>query len=208
MTMTLLSPEHSVVVSRERRARVVVLASGSGSNFAALADAAADGSAPFAVRGLIYNVAGAGVAARASARGIPARLIAHQGFRSREEFDDAVVAGLRELEAEWVAMAGWMRIATTRLLGAFAGRILNLHPSLLPSFRGLRAVEQALAAGVKISGCTVHAVVPAVDEGPIVGQAAVPVLEGDDAASLGARIHAAEHLLYPVALARAIAAAG
>lgn len=187
--------------------RLAVLASGSGSNFAAIADAAASGGMPYAVCGLVYNVPGAYVATRAAERGIPARLCEHRGRRSREEFDAAVVEELRALGAEWVAMAGWMRIATPVLLDAFADRVLNLHPSLLPSFKGLHAVEQALAAGVKISGCTVHVVRPAVDDGPIVAQAAVPVLAGDDPASLVARIHAAEHVLYPRAIAVAIAAA-
>ncbi|MCA9638252.1 MAG: phosphoribosylglycinamide formyltransferase [Myxococcales bacterium] len=187
--------------------RLGILASGSGSNFAAIADAAAAGGAPYRIAGLVYNNPGAYVATRASERGIPARLVDHRGFGGREEFDAAVVEALRAMEVEWVAMAGWMRICTPVLLDAFADRVLNLHPSLLPSFRGLRAVEQALAAGVTISGCTVHLVRPAVDDGPIIAQAAVPVLAGDDADALHQRIHAAEHALYPRAIALAISQA-
>ena len=203
----LLSPEGAPPPIAGPPARVAVLASGSGSNFAAIADAAARGEVPYTVCGLVYNVAGARVAARAEARGIAARLVSHRGFGSREAFDAAVVAALDELGAEWVAMAGWMRICTPVLLDAFPDRVLNLHPSLLPSFRGMRAVEQALAAGARITGCTVHLVRPAVDDGPIVAQAAVPVVDGDDAEALAGRIHAAEHALYPRAIARAIAAA-
>lgn len=204
----LLSPAERPLVAPRSPVPLAILASGSGSNFAAIADAAADGDRTYAIVGVVCNVPGARVLERAADRGIPTRLIEHRAFPTREAFDAAVVGALRELGAAWVAMAGWMRIATPTLLDAFSGRILNIHPSLLPAFRGMHAVEQAIAAGVRIAGCTVHVVRPAVDDGPIVGQAAVPVVDGDDAASLHQRIHAAEHALYPLAIERAIAAAG
>ena len=183
--------------------RLGVLASGSGSNFAAIADAVAAGGMPYTIAGLVYNRRQAFAATRAAERGISAELVDHRG-RSREEFDAVVVEALRAMGAEWVAMAGWMRIATPVLLDAFVDRVLNLHPSILPSFRGMRAVEQALEAGVKLSGCTVHIVRPAVDDGPIIAQAAVPILAGDTSESLHQRIHEAEHVLYPRAIAQAI----
>ncbi|MEZ4379797.1 MAG: phosphoribosylglycinamide formyltransferase [Nannocystaceae bacterium] len=186
--------------------RLGVLASGSGSNFAAIADAVAAGGMPYAIAGLVYNRRDAYAAERAAKRGIRAQLVSHRG-RDREAFDADVVAALRAMEVEWVAMAGWMRIATPVLLDAFPDRVLNLHPSLLPSFRGMRAVDQALAAGVKITGCTVHVVRPAVDDGPIIAQAAVPIAAGDSSEALHQRIHAAEHVLYPQAIAQAIVAA-
>ncbi|MEZ4450244.1 MAG: phosphoribosylglycinamide formyltransferase [Nannocystaceae bacterium] len=202
----LLSPAERPPLTAAAPVRLGILASGSGSNFAAIADAAAAGDRNFTVVGVVCNVPGARVLERAADRGIPTRLVEHRAFASREAFDAAVAAALRELGAAWVAMAGWMRIATPTLLGAFPDRILNIHPSLLPAFRGMHAVEQALAAGVRIAGCTVHVVRPAVDDGPIVGQAAVPVLDGDTADALHQRIHAAEHALYPLAIERALAA--
>lgn len=203
----LLSPAARPPASADAPARLAILASGSGSNFAAIADAAAAGDRRYRVVGLVCNVREARVIERAAARGIPRRLCEHRAFPTREAFDVAVAAALRELGAEWVAMAGWMRIATPTLLGAFPERILNIHPSLLPAFRGMHAAAQAIAAGVKIAGCTVHVVRPAVDDGPIIAQAAVPVLAGDTAEALQERIHAAEHALYPLAIDLAIAGA-
>jgi len=199
----LIAPEIDPPPWSAPRVRLGVLASGSGSNFAAIADAAADPGSPYTVAGLVYNRRRAYAATRAEKRGIAAHLVDHRGLE-REEFDAAVVAALRSMEIEWVAMAGWMRIATPVLLDAFPDRVVNLHPSLLPSFRGMRAVEQALEAGVKISGCTVHIVRPAVDDGPIIAQAAVPVIDGDTSETLHQRIHRAEHVLYPRAIVRAI----
>jgi phosphoribosylglycinamide formyltransferase-1 len=111
------------------------------------------------------------------------------------------VDGLKAADVQWVIMAGWMRIVTPVLINAFPNRILNIHPSLLPSFRGIRAVEQALAAGVKVTGCTVHLVVPEVDAGEIIMQAVVPVLPNDTAETLQQRIHRQEHVIYPQAIA-------
>jgi len=114
------------------------------------------------------------------------------------------VAALRAAQVDWVIMAGWMRIVTPVLINAFPQRIINLHPSLLPSFKGIRAIEQALAAGVKVTGCTVHLVVPEVDSGPILMQAAVPILPGDSPESLHQRIQVQEHRILPAAIAQAI----
>ncbi len=203
----LVAPEMNVRPWTRPPVRLGVLASGSGSNFAAIADAAAAASMPYEVVGLVHNKRRAHAAKRAVKRGIQATLVEHRG-KSREFFDAQVVAALRAMEVEWVAMAGWMRIVTPVLLDAFPDRVLNLHPSLLPSFRGMRAVEQALELGVKITGCSVHIVRPAVDDGPIIAQAAVPVVAGDTSESLHQRIHEAEHVLYPQAIAQAIMGAG
>ena len=201
--MALISPTESAPVP-ERPARFAVLASGSGSNFEAICEAAADGRAPIDVCGLVYNNPDARVADRAARLGVPATLVNHRDFDSRTSFDAAVVEALRAFEVDWVAMAGWMRIATEVLLSAFPDRILNIHPSLLPAFRGLNAVEQAVAAGVRVTGCTVHIVRPAVDDGPIIAQAAVPIDPDENLATILERIHEAEHQLYPHAIAHAV----
>jgi len=200
----LYSPSDIEPPIADRRVRVGVLASGSGSNFEAIAEAVAIGRLPVEIPVLVCNNPGAFALERAASRNIEGVLLDHRAFGSRRAHDEAVVRALRERDVEWVVMAGWMRIATDALLDAYAGRILNIHPSLLPAFRGLHAVEQALEAGVKISGCTVHIVTASLDDGPIIAQAAVPVLEGDDAATLHARIHEAEHVLYPRAIGLAL----
>lgn len=202
--MALISPSQPPTDSGPGGARLAILASGNGSNFAAIEAAVARGALDVEICGLVYNNPDAYVAERAREHGIAATLVDHRQFGSRTEHDAAVVEALRGFGAEWVVMAGWMRIATDVLLAAFPDRILNIHPSLLPAFRGLHAVEQAIDAGVKISGCTVHIVRPAVDDGPIIAQAAVAVEPDDDAARLHERIHIAEHELYPRAIALAI----
>jgi phosphoribosylglycinamide formyltransferase 1 len=156
-----------------------------------------------AVELLIYNNPGAPVADRAATFGIPTQLLNHRDFATREDLDSAIVAQLQNAGVEWVVMAGWMRIVTPVLINAFADRLLNIHPSLLPSFRGMRAVEQAIEAGVKVTGCTVHLVVPEVDAGRIIMQAAVPVLPEDTVETLQERIHQQEHVIYPLAIALA-----
>ena len=183
--------------------RIGVMASGSGSNFEAIAAAIAQGSLNAQLVLLIYNNPGAKVLERAQRLGVPSVLLDHRQFENREALDDAIVAALREAGANWVVMAGWMRRVTQRLISAFPQRILNIHPSLLPSFPGVRAVEQALAAGVKIAGCSVHHVELVVDSGPIVMQAAVPVLPDDTVESLPARIPVQEHRIFPLAIALA-----
>jgi phosphoribosylglycinamide formyltransferase 1 len=181
--------------------RLGIMASGAGSNFSAIAQAIADRQLHAQIQTVIYNNPGAGVVDRAAQFGIPHQLFDHRQFASREALDATIVAALQAADVDWVIMAGWMRIVTPVLINAFPDRLLNIHPSLLPSFRGIRAVEQALAAGVKVTGCTVHLVVPEVDAGAIIMQAAVPVLPDDTAASLQQRIHAQEHVIYPQAIA-------
>ncbi len=187
--------------------RLGILASGSGTNFEAIAAACAQGQIPAQIAVVIYNNPGAMVADRATRLGIPAVLLDHRQFDSREALDDALIAALRQAQVDWVVMAGWMRRVTQVLIDAFPRRILNIHPSLLPSFPGLKAVDQAIAAGVKIAGCTVHYVELAVDSGPIVMQAAVPVLADDTVATLQARIQQQEHQIFPAAIALAIQSA-
>ena len=183
-----------------RRLRLGVMASGSGSNFEAVALACRHGQLAAAVALLVVNNAGCGASARAERLGIPCQLYDHRTFGSREALDQALIASFRAAEVDLVVMAGWMRIVTPALIGAFPERLVNIHPSLLPSFRGMDAVGQALAAGVTLAGCTAHLVSEEVDAGQILVQAAVPVLEGDDHASLSARIHNQEHRILPLAV--------
>lgn len=180
-----------------------ILASGSGSNFEAVAGAIAKKQLNAQIKLLIYNNPGAGVQQRAARWEIPAFLLDHRHYQSRQALDRDIVKLLQQHEVEWVVMAGWMRVVTSVLLDAFRGRVINIHPSLLPSFKGIRAVEQALAAGVKITGCTVHLVTPEVDSGTIILQAAVPVLADDTVESLHQRIQTQEHLILPAAIALA-----
>jgi phosphoribosylglycinamide formyltransferase-1 len=181
--------------------RIGVLASGSGSNLQAILDACAARAIPAQVAVVICNVADAKALQRAKAAGVPSLLLPHHKAASREDYDREVVAALRKSAIDLVCLAGFMRLITPVLLGAFENRILNIHPSLLPAFPGLHAVRQALTAGVRISGCTVHVVDEGTDTGPIVIQAAVPVLDGDTEETLAARILAQEHRCYPRAIA-------
>ena len=151
------------------------------------------------------NRPGARPLERARAAGVPALTIPHKDFASREAFDRALVSALREANVNWVVLAGFMRVLTPEFLSAFQGRIINIHPSLLPSFPGVEATKQALDYGVKLTGCTVHFVDQGVDSGKIIAQRAVPVEPGDGLSSLGARVHAAEHELF-VHVLREIAA--
>jgi phosphoribosylglycinamide formyltransferase-1 len=180
-----------------------VMASGSGSNFEAIAVAIAQKQLNAEVKLLIYNNPEATVIERAERHRVPHVLLNHRHYSSREALDEEIVKHFRQAGVEWVIMAGWMRIVTPVLLEAFSQRVLNIHPSLLPNFRGVRAIEQALAAGVKVSGCTVHYAEAAVDSGPIVAQAVVPVLANDTATTLHARIQTQEHRLFPLAIALA-----
>jgi phosphoribosylglycinamide formyltransferase-1 len=180
-----------------------VMASGSGSNFEAIAQAIADRTLNAQIQVVIYNNPGAKVVARADRWQVPTVLLNHREFPSREALDTTIIETLHQYGVEWVIMAGWMRLVTPLLIDAFPNRILNIHPSLLPSFKGVHAVEQAVAAGVKITGCTVHYVVPEVDSGSIIMQAAVPVLPDDTTETLQARIQVQEHRLFPQAIALA-----
>ena len=180
-----------------------MLGSGKGSNFVAIADACAAGAVPAEVAVVLSDVAGAGILARAHERGIPARFLPPGKFRTKldEEAERDYVAALRAADVDLVVLAGFMRVLKDAFLQAFAGRIVNIHPSLLPSFPGLAAWEQALAHGVRVTGCTVHFVDAGVDSGPIIGQQTVPVLDDDTTETLHQRIHAAEHALYPQCVA-------
>jgi phosphoribosylglycinamide formyltransferase-1 len=181
--------------------RVGILISGRGSNMMALVQAARGEDYPAEIVAIVSNRPDAAGLAWAEARGLPARAIDHKGFGSREAFDEAVHAALVEAGVELVALAGFMRIQCAGFVEKWKGRQLNIHPSLLPSFKGLNPHERALEAGVKISGCTVHFVTEETDGGPIVAQAAVPVLDADTPLTLEARVLQAEHRLYPHALA-------
>lgn len=176
------------------------MASGNGSNFEALVQACQRGDLAAEVVMLVVNTPGCGAVARAERLGIPWCLHDHRRFDSREALDHALIQTFRSVQADLVVMAGWMRIVTQVLIDAFPERLVNIHPSLLPSFRGARAVEQALAAGVCLTGCTAHLVNLEVDGGPILVQAAVPVSRDDDARSLAARIHEQEHRVLPLAV--------
>jgi phosphoribosylglycinamide formyltransferase 1 len=186
--------------------RLGILASGSGSNFEAIAQSIALGHLQAEIPLVIYNNPGATVVARADRWGVPTVLLNHRDFAQREDLDRAIAHTLQQYQVQWVIMAGWMRIVTPILIEAFPQRLINIHPSLLPSFKGTKAVEQALAAGVKITGCTVHLVVPEVDSGPILMQAAVPIFPHDTPATLHQRIQVQEHRIFPAAIAAAIAA--
>jgi phosphoribosylglycinamide formyltransferase-1 len=180
--------------------RVAVLASGSGSNLQAILDACAARRIPAEVAVVVCNIPGARALQRAEAAGVPAVLVPHQRFASREDYDREVISVLQRHRVELVCLAGFMRLITPVLLQSFENKILNIHPSLLPSFPGLHAVRQALAAGVRVSGCTVHVVDEGTDSGPILVQAAVPVLDADTEETLAARILVQEHRCYPRAI--------
>ncbi|MBS7813188.1 phosphoribosylglycinamide formyltransferase [Roseococcus sp. XZZS9] len=180
--------------------RVAILISGRGSNMGALLEAAERPAYPATIALVLSNKAEAAGLQRAAAAGIPTAVVSSKG-RTRPEFEAEVNAALAQHRIEIVALAGFMRVLTEEFVGHWQGRMLNIHPSLLPSFPGLDTHARALEAGVRLHGCTVHLVTPGVDEGPIVAQAAVPVLEGDTEASLGDRVLAQEHRLYPAALA-------
>lgn len=182
-----------------------IMASGNGSNFEAVAEAIASKRLNAQIQAVIYNNPGAKVAARAERWGVPSILLNHRDYQKREDLDAKIVETFRQFGVEWIIMAGWMRIVTRVLIDAFAMRAINIHPSLLPSFRGVNAVEQALASGVKITGCTVHLVVPEVDSGPVLMQAAVPILPNDTLDTLHARIQVQEHIILPRAIALAAA---
>jgi phosphoribosylglycinamide formyltransferase 1 len=186
--------------------RLGVLVSGNGSNLQAILDAIARAELAATVEIVISNVAGARALARAEAAGVRALALPHRQFPSRDAFDARVLEELRQAGVEWVVLAGFMRLLTPGFLAAYRHRIINIHPALLPSFPGTHAIEQALAYGVKVTGCTVHLVDDgAVDGGPVIDQRVVPIEADDTLHTLEPRIHAAEHGLY-VDVLRAIAA--
>ena len=181
--------------------RVAVLISGAGSNMQALARAAAQPGYPADIRLVVSNRSDAPGLALAAAQGIEALAIGHEPYgRNREAHEREIQSALDHHGIELVCLAGYMRLLTPYLVRAWSGRMLNIHPSLLPSFPGLHTHARALEAGVKLHGCTVHQVTQAMDEGPIIAQAAVPVLAGDTASTLADRVLEQEHRLYPIAL--------
>jgi phosphoribosylglycinamide formyltransferase 1 len=177
-----------------------MMASGSGSNFEAVARSIEDGRLNARIAVLIYNRPEIKAIERAQSRGIPAIFLDHRRYPTREDLDREIVKTLQAHQVECVVMAGWMRVITQVPIDAFPNRVINIHPSLLPSFPGIRAIEQALAAGVKITGCTVHLVSLEVDSGPILVQSAVPVLADDTAETLHARVQIQEHKILPQAI--------
>jgi phosphoribosylglycinamide formyltransferase-1 len=179
---------------------VAILISGRGSNMMALVEAARDGDYPAEIVTVISSRPEAPGLAWARSQGLPALAIDHKAYASREAFDAAIGNALGEAGAEFVALAGFMRIQSPGFVRKWLGRQLNIHPSLLPLFKGLHPQRQALQAGVRISGCSVHFVTEEMDAGPIVAQAAVAVHEGDTEDALAERILIAEHRLYPQAL--------
>lgn len=198
---SLISPDvHSYQVSSTQPLKLGIMASGNGSNFEVIAQAIADGKINAQIQVLIYNNPGAKAAARAEKWGVEAVLLNHRDYKNREKFDNQIVQTLQHYDVAFVVMAGWMRLVTQVLIDAFPHRMINIHPSLLPSFKGVQAVEQALAAKVKITGCTVHLVSLEVDSGEILIQAAVPVLPDDTSETLHARIQVQEHLILPMAI--------
>jgi phosphoribosylglycinamide formyltransferase-1 len=177
-----------------------VLVSGSGTNLQAILDAVAAGTLDAEVAVVISNVASAKALDRARSAGVPAVVVDHKAFADRASFDAAVVEALRARGVECVVLAGFMRLVTPVLLDAFPHRVVNVHPALLPAFPGVHAQRQALAYGVRVSGCTVHLVDAGMDTGPILAQATVPVLDDDDEGALQQRILAKEHELLPEVL--------
>lgn len=180
--------------------RVAVLISGRGSNLQALIDACADPAFPAEIRLVISNEPGAQGLVHAERARIPTRVIPHKQFPDRAGFDAVLDRALGEAGIELVCLAGFMRILSDAFVERWRDRMINIHPSLLPAFKGLKTHERVLAAGVRFTGCTVHFVRPAMDEGPIIVQSAVAVLPGDDAARLAERVLAEEHKIYALAL--------
>lgn len=181
--------------------RIGILISGRGSNMAAIVAAAKDPAYPATIGCVLSNRPDAKGLETAAAHGIPALCVDHKSFAAREDFEDALNRHLDEHDIDFVVLAGFMRVLTDRFIGHWDGKLINIHPSLLPSYRGLHTHERALADGVKLHGCTVHFVVPELDAGPIIAQAAVPVLGEDTPDTLAARVLAVENTLYPLVIA-------
>ena len=183
-----------------KKVRTAILISGRGSNMQALVEAAQTDDYPAEIVLIASNRPDAAGLDWAKARGLPTLAIDHKNYANREAFEEVLQKALASAKTELVALAGFMRLMTADFVEHWRDRMINIHPSLLPNFKGLHTHERALDAGVKIAGCTVHFVRPKMDEGPIIGQAAVPVLSGDDPDTLAARVLAAEHRLYPASL--------
>ena len=182
------------------RLKVAVLISGRGSNLQALIDACADPRFPAEIVLVLSNEPDVEGLERARRAGIPIRIISHRAFPDRAAFEGALDQALRDAGSELACLAGFMRLLGAAFVEVWRDRLINIHPSLLPAFKGLNTHERALTAGVRFTGCTVHFVRPAMDNGPIIVQAVVPVLPDDDADRLARRVLAAEHRAYPLAL--------
>ncbi|MDN7025228.1 phosphoribosylglycinamide formyltransferase [Methanoculleus sp. FWC-SCC1] len=180
--------------------RIAVLASGRGSNFQAVIDGIASGYIPAVCVGLITDNPGAYAIERAKRAGIPVTVVDFRSFAGKQAYEDALLAAMQESGANLFVLAGYMRILGAGIVHAFSGRMMNIHPALLPAFSGLHAQRQAVEYGVKVSGCTVHLVDEGMDSGPIVLQRCVPVLEGDDEHTLAERILGEEHRALPEAV--------
>ncbi|GAA3077604.1 phosphoribosylglycinamide formyltransferase [Rhizobium viscosum] len=182
------------------RKRTVVFISGGGSNMMALVQAAKSADYPAEIVGVISDKADAGGLAKAAAEGIATFAFVRKDYASKDEHEAAILAALDELAPDIICLAGYMRLLSSAFIQRHEGRIINIHPSLLPLFPGLHTHQRAIDAGMRIAGCTVHFVTEGMDEGPAIGQAAVPVLAGDTAESLAGRVLTIEHQLYPQAL--------
>jgi len=187
------------------RRRTAILISGRGTNMAALIEAARDPSYPAEIAVVISNIASAKGLEIAEAAGIKTLAISNKYYSTKTVFEEQILKALSESRIELICLAGFMRVLSASFISHFEGRILNIHPSLLPAYRGLDTHKRALADGVKDHGCTVHFVVPELDAGPIIAQAIVPVLDGDTEETLSARVLIAENRLYPEALAKVAA---
>jgi len=182
------------------KARLVVLASGNGSNFQAIIDACESGRLDAEIVLLVVNRPGAYALERAAQHGIPGRLIDHKAYADRESFDKALADAVDEARPDWVIMAGFMRILTDAFVERFRGRLINIHPSLLPKYPGMDTHARALEAGDRQHGATVHFVTPTVDDGPPIVQGRLEIFDNDDVAALKQRIHGIEHRIYPLAI--------
>ena len=184
------------------KARVAVLISGRGSNMLALVEAARDASYPAEIACVVSNQADAAGLDFAAANGIKTKLIGHKAHPTHEAFEAALDLHLRSMNIDIIACAGFMRVLTAGFISGWAGRMINIHPSLLPAYKGLHTHERAIADGASIHGCSVHQLTAELDAGPVILQAEVPVLLGDSPATLAARVLQQEHRIYPLALAQ------
>ena len=183
-----------------QKARLVVLASGNGSNFQAIIDACESGRLDAEIVLLVVNRPGAYALERAAKHGIPSQLIDHKAYADREAFDAAMAEAIDEVRPDWIIMAGFMRILTDAFVEHFRGRLINIHPSLLPKYPGMNTHARALEAGDRQHGATVHFVTPTVDAGPPIVQGRLEIFADDDVETLKQRIHGVEHRIYPLAI--------
>jgi phosphoribosylglycinamide formyltransferase-1 len=177
---------------------IVVLISGSGSNLQALLDSCATGFIPGTITGVISNKANAFGLKRAEAAGVATAVLSHKGFDSREDYDQALIAAIEQFKPDLIVLAGFMRILTAEFVQHFSGKLLNIHPSLLPKYQGLATHQRAIDAGDTEHGCSVHFVTEQLDGGPVILQAKVPIFPGDDASVVAERVHEQEHQIYPL----------